>query len=169
MGERAFEQLVAGTDPAMVVVTTTAESALAGCLVGYHSQSSMSPEHYCLWLSKANHTYRVGLRATHLAVHVLSEDDLALAELFGTRTGEDCDKFAELEVDTGQHGVPLLCDCPHQLVLERIAVLDDGGDHVCVTGRVVWARSPGGLTPLRLSDVTHLQPGRPIEDRSVHP
>lgn len=169
MGKGTLERWVASTDPAMVVVTTTAEGIPAGCLVGYHSQSSMSPEHYCVWLSKANHTYRVGLRAAYLAVHALTVDDLPLAELFGTRSGEDGDKFAGLEVETGEHGVPLLSDLPHRLVLERIAVLDDGGDHVCVTGRVVSAQGRGALPPLRLSDVMHLQAGHPSSDRSVHP
>lgn len=169
MGEGAFDALMAGADPAMVVVTTTAEDVRAGCMVGFHSQSSMTTEQYCLWLSKANHTYRVALRASHLAVHFLTEEDMALAEAFGTLTGEDTDKFAGLAVDTDEHGVPLLRDCPHRLVLERIAVLDDGGDHVCFTGRVLAARTAGEFVPLRLSEVTHLRAGRPTQDRAIHP
>lgn len=169
MAEHPFDQLMASGDPPVVVVTTTAEGTLAGCLVGYHSQSSMSPEQYCVWLSKANHTYRTALRATHLAVHFLTTADESLAELFATRSGEDTDKFADLQTDTSQHGVPLLRDCPHQLVMERIVVLDDGGDHVCFTGRVASARTDGAFTPMRLSDVAHLRPGRPKDERAIHP
>lgn len=170
MSGHDIDPLVGATDPAMVIVTTTAEGAQAGCLVGFHSQSSMAePPHYCVWLSKANHTYRVALRASHLAVHFLGREDLALAEHFGTRTGEDNDKFRGLQVETGEDGVPLLRDCPHQLVLERLVVVDDGGDHVCFTGRVLKVRAGGELTPLRLSDVAHLQAGRATQERSVHP
>jgi hypothetical protein len=48
---------------ALIVLTTAAENQRAGCLVGFHAQSSLAPRHHCLWLSKANHTYRASLRA----------------------------------------------------------------------------------------------------------
>ena len=70
------------------------------------SQSSIEPERYCVWLSKANHTYRVALRSTHLAIHFLTSADLPLAELFGTRSGDSIDKFAGLAVSPGPAGVP---------------------------------------------------------------
>ena len=87
----AFDSLMASLDGPMVVVTTAVAGERAGCLVGFHAQSSIDPQRYCLWLSKANHTYRVALRSTHLAVHFLTDDDIDLAERFGTRTGEDVD------------------------------------------------------------------------------
>lgn len=169
MSHDAFGQLMASVDPAMIVVTTVAENEPAGCLVGFHAQSSISAEHYCLWLSKANHTYRTGLRATHFAVHFLTEADLPVADWFGTRSGENTDKFADLEVDIDERGIPLLRRCPNRIVLERLAILDDGGDHACFTTRVLSARSEGPFTPLRLSDASHLDAGRSSESRAVHP
>lgn len=169
MSGDAFNSLMAAVDSAMIVVTTTAEDERAGCLVGFHAQSSISAQHYCLWLSKANHTYRVSLRATHFAVHFLTEKDLPIAERFGTRSGQYTDKFADIDVDTDETGVPLLRQCPNQLLLERIAVLDDGGDHVCITARVRSSRTTGAFTPLRLSEVTHLDPGHASEERAIQP
>ncbi len=87
---------MASLDPPMVVVTTAVAGERAGCLVGFHSQSSIDPPRYDVWLSKANHTYRVALRSTHLAVHLLTADDLAVAEHFGTLTGDEVDKFADV-------------------------------------------------------------------------
>lgn len=169
MSQDAFDQLMMSADPAMVVVTTVAEGEPAGCLVGFHAQSSIAPEQYCLWLSKANHTFRTGLRATHMAIHFLAKSDLAVAEWFGTRTGESADKFTEFGVDTGDHGLPLIRDCPRRMLVERLAILDDGGDHACFTTRVLSASTDGPFTPLRLSDVSHLDPGRSSESRAVHP
>ena len=160
---------MASLDPPLVVVTTVAEDERAGCLVGFHAQSSIDPERYCLWLSKANHTYRVALRASHFAVHFLTVADLALAERFGTRSGEDTDKFAGLTVTVDAHGVPLLDACPHRITLERIAMLDDGADHVCLTTRVLDAATTGQFTPLRVSDAAHLEPGHDSEERAIHP
>ena len=46
MGEpAAFDRLMADADPAMIVLTTAAAGERAGCLVGFHSQISIEPEH----------------------------------------------------------------------------------------------------------------------------
>ena len=169
MSEDAFDTLMAAADPPLIVLTTAAEDEQAGCLVGFHVQSSITPQHYCVWLSKANHTYRVGLRATHFAVHFLTADDLTLAERFGTLSGEDTDKFAGLDVDLDEYGVPLLDACPNRMSLERISLLDDGGDHVCLTTRVSSAHTTGDFKPLRVSDATHLDPGHGSEERAIQP
>lgn len=174
MSADAIGGLMASTDPAMIVVTTVAENEPAGCLVGFHAQSGISPERYCLWLSKANHTYRTGLRATHFAIHFLTDADLAVAEWFGTHTGETTAKFTGsgadgYEVDKDEHGPPLLRQCPNRLVAERLSILDDGGDHACFTTRVLSAQVAAPFRPLRLSDVSHLDPGRPSESRAIHP
>ncbi len=169
MSSEAFQAIMACLDPRMVVVTTAADGEQAGCLVGFHAQSSIEPERYCLWLSKANHTYRVGLRATHLAVHFLTKDDLALAELFGTTSGDSTDKFAHVPFETSTGGVPVLRQVSNRLVVRRNALLDEGGDHVCVVTDVLSATSTGRFDPLLLSQVSHLTPGHESEERPAPP
>jgi flavin reductase (DIM6/NTAB) family NADH-FMN oxidoreductase RutF len=169
VSDDAFDTLMASADPPLIVLTTAAEDERAGCLVGFHVQSSITPEHYCVWLSKANHTYRVSLRAAHFAVHFLTDQDLAIAERFGTRSGEDTDKFAGLDLDVDEFGVPLLRACPNRMSLERIAVLDVGGDHVCLTARVTSAAAREEFVPLRVSNATQLDPGHDSEERAIQP
>lgn len=169
MSDDAFEGLMATIDPTLIVLTTVAEGEPAGCLVGFHGQASISPQRYSLWVSKANHTYRVGLRATHFVAHFLTVDDMPLAERFGTRSGEDEDKFADLAVEPDEHGVPVLGSAPHRLLLDRLAVLDDGGDHVCITTRVRDAHHSGACTPLRISHAHHLRPGHGSDERAIRP
>ena len=169
MSDDDFGTLMASIDPPLIVVTTAAEDERAGCLVGFHVQSSIDPEHYCVWLSKANHTYRVGLRARHFAVHFLTAEDLELAERFGTVSGEDTDKFEGLDVELDEHGVPLLTACPNRLSLERIALLDEGSDHVCLTNRVTSSHTGGRFEPLRVSSASHLDPGHDSDERAIEP
>src|SRR5690625_7778177 len=97
MSKSAFARLMTAENTSLIVVTTAADEVPAGCLVSYHTQASMTPQHYNFWLSKANHTYRVGLLATHFAVHFLTNDDLNLAHHFGAhsrseerRVGKEC-------------------------------------------------------------------------------
>ena len=169
MSEEEFNDLMSATDPALIVVTTAAEDEQAGCLVGFHSQSSMAPAQYGFWLSKANHTYRVSLRSAHFAIHFLTTADLALAQHFGMRSGEESDKFAGINIGTTEDGVPLLSTVPNRMVVERIAMLDDGGDHVGVTARVVSTETTGPFKPLRLSHVGDLPAGRGNDERAIHP
>lgn len=169
MDRDAFDSIMTSLDAPMAVVTTAAGGERAGCLVGFHAQSSIDPGRYCVWLSKANHTYRVGLLTTHYGVHLLTSDDRELAEWFGSVSGDEVDKFAGFETITGPEGVPLLVACPHRLVVRRTVLVDEGGDHVCVVTEPVAAESPGRFTPLRLSDVAHLVPGHEAEERPRPP
>lgn len=169
MAEGAFDTLMASLDPPMVVVTTAVAGERAGCLVGFHAQSAIDPQRYCIWLSKANHTYRVALRSTHLAVHFLTQDDFEVAEHFGTLTGEDVDKFEGLDVQAGPDGVPLLESCPNRLTLRRTVLVDEGGDHICLAADCLQSETSGRFEPLRLSRVTHLVPGHENDERADPP
>lgn len=164
-----FDRLVAQLDSPMAVVTTAAGHERAGCLIGFHCQCSIHPRRYALWLSKANHTFRTTFLADHLAVHLLGEDDGDLAELFGTLSGDDIDKFRRCDWAPGPSGVPLLERCPNRIVVRKVALHDDGSDHVCVVTEPVAAESGGPFRPLRLSQVDHLTPGHEVDDRPRPP
>ena len=165
MNDDSFGALMSALDPPLAVVTTAAAGERAGCLVSFHTQSSIAPQRYCVFLSKANHTYGVALRASHLAIHFLAADDLPLAELFGGQTGDTVDKFAGLAVTEGPGGVPLLAQCPRWLAARRIALLDEGGDHVTVLTEPVAAQASGPFTPLRVAAAAHIRPGHDARER----
>lgn len=167
--DEAFSTLMTSLDARLAVVTTAVDGERAGCVVGFHSQSSIEPERYSVWLSKANHTYRLALRATHLGVHFLTSDDLDLASHFGELTGDEVDKFADVAVSSGPGGVPVLGDCANWLVLRRTALLDEGGDHVCVAGEVVESHTNGPFTPLLFSQASDLTAGHDAEERNSPP
>jgi flavin reductase (DIM6/NTAB) family NADH-FMN oxidoreductase RutF len=165
MNGDGFSTLMSALDPPLAVVTTAAAGERAGCLVSFHTQSSMAPQRYCVFLSKANHTYGVALRASHLAIHFLAAGDVPLAELFGGQTGDTVDKFAGLRVTDGPGGVPLLAQCPRWLAARRIALLDEGGDHVTVLTEPVAAAASGPFTPLRVAEAGHIRPGHDARER----
>jgi flavin reductase (DIM6/NTAB) family NADH-FMN oxidoreductase RutF len=169
MTDDGFGTIASSLDAPLIVVTAADARERAGCLVGFHSQSSIEPLRYCVWLSKANFTYRVALRSTHLGIHFLTAADLPLAERFGTLTGDKVDKFAGVRTVPGPGGVPVLEDCPHRLVARRITLVDDGGDHVSVMTETVAAHTGGRFEPLRLSQAAHLQPGHGNEERPEPP
>lgn len=165
----AVAEMTTSLDPPMVIVTTAIDDQLAGCLVGFHSQSSIVPARYSVWLSKANHTYRLALRSTHIAVHMLTEHDQSMARTFGTLSGDTTDKFACCDFEIGAHGLPILTGCPNRFIARRVALLDEGGDHVCVTADIVDGSSSGPFVPLRMSQVGDLVPGHGADERPAPP
>jgi flavin reductase (DIM6/NTAB) family NADH-FMN oxidoreductase RutF len=169
MTDDGFGAIASSLDTPLIVVTAAESQEQAGCLVGFHTQSSIEPLRYCVWLSKANHTYRVALRSTHLAIHFLTSMDLSLAERFGSLTGDTVDKFAGLRAGPGPGGVPVLEDCPHWLVGRRTTLIDEGGDHVCMMTEPVAVHTGEPFEPLRLSQAAHLEPGHGNEERHSPP
>jgi flavin reductase (DIM6/NTAB) family NADH-FMN oxidoreductase RutF len=154
-----FSEFIAHLDYPMVVVTTVSEEARAGCLVGFHSQCSIEPERFAIWVSKANFSFGVVLRAEIFAVHALDESAREIATLFGTQTGDEIDKFEHCRWHPGPRGVPLLDDCPNRVVALRTGLFDDGGDHLCVVVRPIHAEVGASFTPLRFQGVRTLQAG----------
>ena len=159
MDRAAFDSLVTRMDTAMIVLTASDGDERAGCMVGFHTQCSIEPRQYAIWVSKTNHTHGVAVRSRHLAVHLLGDQDRALAEHFGGLTGDEVDKFADVEWEPGPDGVPLLASCPNRFVLRVVAQHDDGGDHVCVIAEPIDASATAEFTPLRFHSVEHMEPG----------
>jgi flavin reductase (DIM6/NTAB) family NADH-FMN oxidoreductase RutF len=159
------DDLVASFDVPMAVVTVAVDGERSGCLVGFHSQCSIEPRRYAVWLSRANHTFPLALRADHFAVHLLAESDRDLAVLFGTQTGDEVDKFAQCDWVSGPDGVPLLTGCSQRLVMRRTGLLDGDSDHVCLVGDPVEVTGPAPFRPLLLSAVDHLTPGHESDER----
>lgn len=164
-GLEGFDDLMTWSDPAMVIVTTTNGRERAGCLVGFHAQSGMDPSGLSVWLSKANHTFRVAVLAQVVAVHFPTVDDVDIATTFGTLTGDRDDKFARCEWQPGPDGVPLLDRCPNRVIGRKAALLDTTSDHVCVVLDPIESQFPDRRPPLRLNHVVHLRAGHDAEER----
>jgi flavin reductase (DIM6/NTAB) family NADH-FMN oxidoreductase RutF len=124
-----FGSFVAGLDYPMFVVTAAAGERRAGCLVGFTTQVSIDPPRLLVCLSERNHTFGVAQDARLLAIHVLEPGQHDLAELFGSSTGDEVDKFASCTWHAGPEGLPMLDACPRRLVGRVLDTLPFG-DHV---------------------------------------
>jgi flavin reductase (DIM6/NTAB) family NADH-FMN oxidoreductase RutF len=155
----AFEDLVTLLDYPMYVVTAASGDQVSGCLVGFASQTSIKPPRFLVGLSKNNRTFRVARHATHLGVHLVASEHLALAELFGGRTGDDTDKFAQCDWFKGPYDVPILADAAGWFVgsvCDRFIL----GDHVGHLLEPVAGQPPGDLERwVTFADVRDLEPG----------
>lgn len=122
-------ELVSRLDYPMFIVTAAAGGERAGCLIGFATQCSIDPPRFLVCLSDKNRTYRVARGASVLVVHLVPADAGELAELFGSQTGDEVDKFARCSWTPGPEGTPILDECRNWFagrILDRMAA----GDHV---------------------------------------
>lgn len=154
----ALPRLLTDLDHPMAVVTTAADGEPAGCLVGFFTQCSIHPVRLAVCLSVTNRTFGVAERATHLAVHLLREDQRELAVLFGSATGDEVAKFDRCAWHRGPGGVPLLEACTSWLV-GRIEDRRSTGDHVLLVLEPVAAAHERPFSQLGFQSVLDLDPG----------
>jgi flavin reductase (DIM6/NTAB) family NADH-FMN oxidoreductase RutF len=155
-----FGPIAESLNAGLIVLTAAYRGERSGCLVGFHTQCSIDPPRYAVWLSKLNHTYRVAAVADHVAIHFLGRHDRDLAELFGGTTGDTRDKFEDVDWVEGPHGVPLLSRCQTRVVARRASYIDDGSDHVCMVCEPLEIESQL-FEPFRLLDAVGIEPGHP--------
>jgi flavin reductase (DIM6/NTAB) family NADH-FMN oxidoreductase RutF len=124
-----FSKLASQLDYSLFVVTAAHGQERAGCLIGFASQVSIHPPRFLACLSVKNRTYRVARHTHTLVIHLVPEQAVDLAELFGGETGDETDKFARCEWSPGPGGTPVLAGLENWFagrIVERI----EFGDHV---------------------------------------
>jgi flavin reductase (DIM6/NTAB) family NADH-FMN oxidoreductase RutF len=156
----SLDPFLGGMNTPMFVVTTVhpVSGERAGCLVGFASQCSIEPDRFAVWLSQRNHTYRVAMEARVLVVHGLAEGDRHLAELFGTQTGDQVDKFGRCSWRSGPGGAPVIDGVIRWFageILDRAA----WGNHTGFLLAPIEASGEPDPPPLMFSAVMDLQPG----------
>jgi flavin reductase (DIM6/NTAB) family NADH-FMN oxidoreductase RutF len=128
MTETEVHELVSELDYPMLIVTATDGERRAGCLVGFATQCSIHPPRFLVCLSDKNFTYRVAADADVLVVHLVPAEAKELAELFGSQTGDEVDKFARCSWHEGPRGTPVLDECGNWFA-GRILNRMNAGDH----------------------------------------
>jgi flavin reductase (DIM6/NTAB) family NADH-FMN oxidoreductase RutF len=156
--QEMFIAMTGRLDYPMVLVTAAADGERAGCLVGFSTQCSIDPPRFIVCLSDKNRTQRVASRADALAVHFLPAAATGLAELFGTETGDDIDKFSRCRWHPGPLGIPIIDECG-QWFVGRILERQPLGDHVAFVLDPLAARDDEGSDHLTFSAVKQLEPG----------
>jgi len=131
---RQFREALGSFATGVTIITTRApDGSPLGLTCNSFNSVSLNPP-LVLW-SLANNALSLPVfrQAGHWAVHILAADQEELSGRFARR-GEN--KFAGLELDTGQGAVPLLTGCTARFQC-RNAFQYDGGDHVIFVGEVL--------------------------------
>lgn len=146
--------------PYYLLTVRAPDEEMSGCLAGFVTQCSIDPPNFVACISRLNHTLGVAMRSSAMGLHLLGDDQLDMARLFGEKTGDEVDKFTDADWRIGPTGAPLLAEVSLALegtILGHFSV----GDHEAFLVRAVRAvAGPGrGLLTHRASPTLH--PGHP--------
>ncbi len=146
--------------PYYVVTVRSPDADMSGCLAGFVTQCSIHPPNFLACISKVNHTMPIAERSPGMGLHLLGEDQVDLARLFGEETGDVVDKFASVDWRLGSTGAPLLVDAAVSMeaqVLGHFPV----GDHEAFLIRAVRAVEGTHAGLLTYRSAPRLKPGHP--------
>ncbi|WP_312934087.1 p-hydroxyphenylacetate 3-hydroxylase reductase component [Pseudomonas sp.] len=140
---RAFRRALGNFATGVTVVTAAGPSGRkVGVTANSFNSVSLDPA-LILWsIDKRSSSHGVFEEASHFAVNILAADQIDLSNTFA-RPKED--RFADIDVEQGAGGAPLLLDCAARFQCEKFQQVD-GGDHWILIGKVVafddFGRSP---------------------------
>ncbi|EJW13547.1 Nitrilotriacetate monooxygenase component B [Rhodovulum sp. PH10] len=158
-----------------VVTACAADGEPIGMTINSFSSVSLDPPLVLFSIARRAKSFAAWQAVSHYAVNVLAEDQEALSNRFA-KAGPD--RFADLAVEAGPHGLPLFRGALAVLVCEAHARYD-GGDHEIFLGRVtaLSTAEPAGGAPLvffsgryrRLaaSGQAHVAPGDSLSPRGI--
>lgn len=125
------------------VTIITARGAAGGSIgLACNSFSSLSLQPPLVqWsIAKTSRNHAAMCAATHFAIHVLNATQRDLCRQFSAKDG---DRFANVELEDGLHGLPVLKHCHARFECEANAA-HDAGDHTILIGRVLRFREYEG-------------------------
>jgi flavin reductase (DIM6/NTAB) family NADH-FMN oxidoreductase RutF len=100
---------------------------------------------------------------TGAGCHLLPSRRHDLAELFGGRTGDDVDKFADAEWEAGPYGVPVLAGAKAWFA-GRVLDQADWGDHVGFLLEPLDAETTSSDSSLTFQDVKDIDAGHSAKE-----
>ena len=135
--EQAIAEVFAKLDREVWLLTAQAGVKRGGLIATLVCQASIVPQHPRVWvcLAKQHFTREVVEASQAFVLHLVGEDQAELAWRFGTQSGHDVDKFADMAVSAGECGPRLpgmlaTLDC-------RVETSVETGDRIQIFARVV--------------------------------
>ena len=155
---QSVHELVSELDYPMFIVTVNDGSEMSGCLIGFATQCSIKPPRFLVCISDKNHTHGVVQRADVVVVHLVGVENEDLAELFGSQTGDEIDKFDRCAWHAGPAGAPVLDECENWFagrILRRV----DAGDHCALLLDPFEAHASADERPFTFHRARRIEPG----------
>jgi flavin reductase (DIM6/NTAB) family NADH-FMN oxidoreductase RutF len=125
----------------VTIVTTEHEGTQYGMTVASFASLSLHPPLVLVCIEKSVKSHDAIARAGRYAVSILAGDQADVSNRFASRSD---DKFAGMDIERGEMGLPLIAGALTNLECRLSAQLD-GGDHTIFVGEVESIRTREGV------------------------
>ncbi len=133
----------------VAIITVNDGKKLNGMTAAWVTQISIKPPMLCVSISPLRHTWDMLKDVEHFGVCMLSKDQEAESNLFGSKSGRKTDKFKAMGIEPfmAAHDVPLLPGSIAGFVCRKTHQVEQG-DHFALFGEVVEAWKGLDVPPL---------------------
>lgn len=154
-----INELFTRTDRELWLVTVQAGRRSGGCIATFVSQASIVPDmpRVVLGLARQHFTWELIEEAGAFALHLFTEEHLDWVWRFGTQSGRQHDKLAEMKATPGATGSPLLADALGWLEC-RVEDRLDTGDRTIYLAQVLHGQIQPAGQPLTAQRMIQLAP-----------
>ncbi len=134
----------------VAIITTKKGEKMNGMTAAWVCQISIDPPIMCVSISPLRHTWEMLEKTDYFGVSLLGDGQERIAEVFGTVSGRDTNKFGVLGIEPiiGKEDVPLIPGSLAAFVCKKKDAVEMG-DHFAVFGEVVEAWKGRETPPLR--------------------
>ena len=114
------------------------------------AQTSIDPPIGYVSVSPLRYTWEMMEEAEYFGVSVLADGQERIAEIFGTKSGRDTNKFNTMGIDPflGAEQIPLIPEALAAFVCKKVHAVEIG-DHFAVFGEVIEAWKGPDSKPLK--------------------
>ncbi|SRR5690606_355961 len=152
----------------VVVVTAASSDGPRGITIGSFASTSLRPPLISFNVSLDAQIYEALTSGGHFAVHILRDDQAALADHFATRDLTSEEQFDGVAYRIDPDGTPILLDRLGVMVC-RMESVHRAGDHSIVVGEVERIDEDLEGEPLIYFDRTYRQVGSEVSPAAFEP
>lgn len=135
-----------------VVTAVDSSGKKFGCIANTFQQVASTPPTVSVALNKENATTRAILETGKYGVTVLSQDaNMELIGTFGFRSSNDVDKYADIQHDLCESGIPYVKQAATAYFAVNVDQTVDVGTHVMLIGKVTEAKVLDQCEPMTYS------------------
>lgn len=120
----------------IVVVTMNYKNKINGITVAWITRVSINPKLIAISIGKSRFSHELLMNSRYFGICILSNKQKQIAELFGTYSGGNYDKFKDVEFSFSEKNLPVIKDSLAFIECEIVNKYDVG-DHTLFIGKVI--------------------------------
>ncbi|OAA30397.1 flavin oxidoreductase [Kosmotoga arenicorallina S304] len=139
------------------IVTMNAKEKANGIAIAWITRVSINPPMIAISVGKTRYSHTLLNETDRFGVCIMRPEAEKLVNFFGSKSGRDIDKFAELDYEKSPSGIPIV---PGTLAYIECTIKEkaDAGDHTIFIGEVVLQKLFGNDKPLLYGEHSMLNP-----------